>query len=422
VEEWISMREWARQGVAITEIARRSGHDPKTVRKMLRQPAPAPRLRTGQQRSSKLEPYRAYLKQRVAQGCLNGTVLLEGISAQGYTGKHTILRAFLAPLRQEARRQREATVRFETGPAQQAQVDWGSFGRIWSAEAEGWQKLWAFVFTLSYSRAQYLAFVTSCDEEHFLACHLGAFGALGIPEQILYDNLKTATLGRQADGTPIFQRRFLDFALYYGFPPKLCQPYRPQTKGKVERGIRSVRQNFWVRVAADVAAGALDLAELNERAADWVSRVANQRRHGTTGEVVQSRLQEEQPRLGTVTARPRYDTDYHALRRVGRDGRLSYRGRVYQVPLAHALQTIQVGEALDGSVTLRALEGQRLPTIGVLTAPGPGRPAALLESVPEVGAPQQGPAPATVLPRAGPPVVTRDLQVYEEVAHAARVG
>ena len=240
MEDWITLREWARQGVAVSEIARRSGHDLKTVRKVLREAAPQPRPSTWQRGRSKLAPYEAYLQQRVGQGCLNGAVLLEEITAQGYTGKHTVLRDFLAPLRQEQCRQREATARFETGPGKQAQVDWGAFGRIWSAQTESWQKLSAFVFTLGYSRAQYLTFVTRCDEEHFLTCHLGAFEALGIPEQVLYDNLKTATLGRQADGTPIFQSRFLDFALYYGFTPKLCQPYRPQTKGKVERGIRYV--------------------------------------------------------------------------------------------------------------------------------------------------------------------------------------
>lgn len=202
MEDWITMREWARQGVAIGEIARRSGRDPKTVRKVLRAAAPQPRPNTWHPGTGKLAPYEAYLQQRVAQGCLNGAVLLEEITAQGYTGKHTVLRGFLAPLRQEQRRQREATERFETGPGKQAQVDWGAFGRIWSPEVEAWQKLSAFVFTLGYSRAQFLTFVTRCDEEHFLACHLGAFEALGIPEQILYDNLKTAVVGRQADGAP----------------------------------------------------------------------------------------------------------------------------------------------------------------------------------------------------------------------------
>src|SRR5439155_2053396 len=110
---------------------------------------------------------------------------------------------------------------------------------------ERWRKLYGFVFTLGYSRAQYLEFVLSCDMEHFLKCHLGAFAALGIPETVLYDNLKTGILGRRPDGTPLLPGRFADFALTYGFTPRFCQPYRPRTKGKVERTVGYVRQNFW---------------------------------------------------------------------------------------------------------------------------------------------------------------------------------
>jgi len=266
MEEWIAMREWARHGVSLSEIARRSGRDPKTVRKVLAEMVPKRRTPTWKPEQSKLWPYREYVLQRVDQGCLNASVLLEEITARGYTGKQTVLGDFLRPIRREQRRQREATIRYETGPGKQAQVDWGSFGRIWEPKQGRWEKLSGFVFTLGSSRAQHLEFSTSLDEEHFLACHLGAFAALGIPEQVLYDNLKTVVTSRRPDGSPIFQGRFLDFAFYYGFPPKLCHPYRPQTKGKVERGIRSVRHNFWVRVGAEVAAGSLTLAGLYEMA------------------------------------------------------------------------------------------------------------------------------------------------------------
>lgn len=399
----------------MSEIARRTGRDPKTVRKALRQERPRPRPSTWKEGEGKLTPYGDYLRQRVEQGCLNAVVLLEEIAARGYTGKVSILRDFLRPLRQELVRQREATVRFETGPGKQAQVDWGEFGVIWDAAAARWRKLDGFVFTLGYSRAQWLGFTTSCDLEHFLDCHLQAFEALGIPEQVLYDNLKTAILGRRPDGSPVFPGRFLDFALYYGFTPKFCRPYRGRTKGKVERGIGYVRGNFWVRVAAEVAAGALDLAGLNERAREWVERVANVRRHGTTEEVVSVRLAEEGPLLGRLDARPRYDTSYQALRRVGRDGRLSYRGQVYQVPLRHALSTVRVSESLDGRVTLRSAEGAVLVGLPVTATgvpadrPRPARAAA------EGGLPLLGAG-------AAPVVEARDLAVYEEVGRASWAG
>jgi transposase len=230
VGEWIEVRELARRGVSVSEIARRTGHDRKTIRKVVTGETPPRRASTWAPASGKLAPFHAYLEQRLAEGCGNAVVLCDEIRAQGYAGQLSILRDFLRPRRQELRRQQEATVRFETGPGKQAQVDWGEFGKIWTAAAARWQKLYGFVFTLGYSRAQYLEFTTCCDLEHFVACHLEAFAALGIPETILYDNLKTAILGRRPDGSPVFPGRFLDFALYAGFTPRFCRPYRARTK------------------------------------------------------------------------------------------------------------------------------------------------------------------------------------------------
>jgi transposase len=230
VDDWIHIRDLAHKGISVSDIARQTGRDRKTIHKVLTEKAPQTQRSASSQRASKLDPDRAYLQQRIAEGCLNGAVLLEEISRQGYSGKISIVRGMVTPLRQEQTRQREATERFETTPGKQAQVDWAKFGRIWVPEVAAWQVLNAFLDTLGYSRAAYLEFVTCCDMEHFLDCHLNAFGALGIADSLLYDNLKTGILGRRPDGTPIFPGRFLDFALAHGFTPKFCRPYRARTK------------------------------------------------------------------------------------------------------------------------------------------------------------------------------------------------
>lgn len=415
MEEWVSIREMARQGVSVSEIARRTGRDRKSVRKVLAGLMPSVRGTTWKEGSGKLAPFREYLSQRIEEGCWNGAVLFEEIRQRGYSGKGSILRAFLSPLRAEAKRKREATVRFETGPGKQAQVDWGEFGRIWDGAEARWRKVYGFVFTLGYSRAEYLTFTTSCDLEHFLACHIEAFERLGRPEQVLYDNLKTAILGRSGDGSPILPARFLDFALYYGFTPKFCQPYRPQTKGKVERGVGYAKQNFWVRVAPEVKAGRMGLAELNERAELWVDQVAHPRIHGTHGEVVAERYAREAPRLASILGKPRFNTDYQVLRRVGRDGRLSYRGRMYQLPLSAAFSEVQLDEALSGTVTVRSKAGERLPlqvvtqeaSLGVVSVwPNPADTVNAVELL-------------LAASRRTPVVQTRDLAAYEEVAGVA---
>ena len=423
MEEWIRIRELDRRGVSVSEISRQTGRDRRTVRKVLEGTAPKLQREVTKGREGKLEPFREHLVQRIDQGCLNGTVLLEEITRLGYTGKISILRGLLTPIRQELMRKREATERFETGPGKQAQVDWAEFGRIWVPDEEHWRRLYVFLFTLGYSRAQYLEFVTSCDMEHFLNCHLGAFGALGVPEEDLYDNLKTAILGRRVDGSAILPGRFADFALYYGFTPRFCRPYRARTKGKIERGVGYVRQNFWVRVAAEVEAKRLFLPGLNLRAREWTEGVANVRVHGTHGEVVLKRYAEEEPLLGKLDARPRFDTDYHALRRVARDGRLSYRGQLYQIPLKHVLSHVEVAENLDGQVTIRAKgEGGGILRSEVVL-PGKVASKQLLRPAESVEAPQGATGGWLRVVYGDEPLVeTRDLGVYEEVARAASLG
>jgi transposase len=409
VAEWIDIRALAREGLSVSEIARRSGHDRKTVRAVLLGEGPKLKRSTKVLRASKLDPYRDYLRERANQGCLNAAVLYEEIKGLGYEGKLSILRDFLRPIRVELAHKREATIRFETGPAKQAQVDWADFGRVWDSFEGCWKKLYLFIFTLGYSRAMYLEFTTSLDMEHFLGAHLGAFSALGIPGEILYDNLKTGILGRDEQGKPIFPGRFLDFSLYYGFSPKFCRPARPQTKGKVERSVGYVRQNFWVRVGRRVGEKELELGELNEAARTWLDNVANCRLHGTHGELVSGRLAEERPHLGSLKARVIYDISYHFLRRVGRDGRFSHRGQVYELPLSYRQREVWVDEALDGSLKVRGRDGRvaRFRVVGTRGAPKPRSGAApATSSLAEVG---QG----------YPPVQVRDLGVYEAVAHVS---
>ena len=164
-----------------------------------------------------------------------------------------------------------------------------------------------------------------------------------------------------------------------------------------------------------MAGGELGLAGVNERAAEWVERVANARVHGTHGLVVAERYLEEESLLGRTSSRPAYDTDYRFIRRVGRDGRFSHRGRLYQLSLVHALSEVELSESLEGSLTVRASGGESLGYRVVEV----GRDLAMVRAPKrqERGGPEEG--RLIHLPRAGEEVETRDLAVYEEVASAA---
>ena len=348
VEDRFMIKELHRTGVSISDIARLTGHDRKTVRAVIADPLIRQR-RPARPRASKLDPYTPYLKQRLADGVFNAQKLFHEIAAQGYPGQRGLVRTFVQPFRQA--RAAQATVRFETAPGEQAQVDWGHFGSI---EHRGrLRTLYAFLFTLGWSRATYLEFTVSLTSAVFLRCHVHAFHALGgIPRRIRYDNLKSVVLDRGPDGTIRWQPGFLDFATDYGFGPQACRPYRAQTKGKVERGIGYVRTSFWPGLTV------ADLADLNGQARDWTATIANQRLHGTTGEVPAARLPHEglQPLAGT----PDYDTSLVGYRRSRRDSRISYGGNFYSVPLLFAGQQLLVRELADEVLVVVSPQGEEI--------------------------------------------------------------
>lgn len=152
-----------------------------------------------------------------------------------------------------------ATVRFETEPGKQAQVDWADFGHI-TADGKR-QRLYCFIMVLAYSRVLYLEFTTSTDTGTFLRCHLNAFRFFGgLPREILYDNLKSVVLHRDENGRPVFNQRFMDFAEQFGFRPIPCRPYRARTKGKVERPVGYIRSSFFQGLEIH------SLADLNRQA------------------------------------------------------------------------------------------------------------------------------------------------------------
>jgi transposase len=343
-EAWYMVRELLRQGLSISEIARRTGYDRKTIRKLRDAPGHPGRQRR-RLRGSCLDAYKPYLEQRLAVGVLNAVKLYGEIQRQGYGGRLTLVRDFV-----RARRPCDPVVveRFETPPGHQAQVDWASCGRIWHKGA--WRPLSAFVLTLAYSRRQYVEFTVRQDTETFLRCHLHAFHYFGgVPAELLYDNLKTAVLQRDRDGRVHWNPRLRDFADYYGFVPRACQPYRAQTKGKVERGIGYLRGNFLLGL--DLSGHTLE--SLNAAVLAWLRETADVRLHGTLHERPLDRWPAEQAALHPLAARD-YDTSYVSQRLVSREGYLAYRGCRYAIPPQYAGQLLVVKEGPDGRVRFYA--------------------------------------------------------------------
>jgi transposase len=401
LEGWMKLQELQQQGLSISEISRALHLDRKTVRKQLT--AVPCRYERRRERTMKREAYAVYLRERWEHGVHNASKLFSEIQKRGYAGGYTRVKELLRPWREEERQR--AYVRFETGPGEQSQIDWGHFGN-WQG-----QRLYAFALTLSYSRMRYVEFTQRQDTETLLSCLVHAFHYLGgVTESILTDNMKTVVEDR-VEGQIVWNRRFLDFAAYYGFVPRVCQPYRPQTKGKIESTIGFLKKNFWPGVQFT------SLEDLNAQVWLWAEEV-NARPHGTTREPPLARWHKEA--LRSITGQPDYDTSYAVWRQVAKDCLLSYRGQRYSVPHAHAGKTVLVKEPVRGGEITIWHQHRFLCRHPLGATPG----ACHIDPEHYRGLPggrSLRPAPVQVPSPAAPAVEIRSLSVYEEASYATTV-
>ena len=341
VEQQALIRELAVQKLSISRIAREVGVHRHTVQAFLLQGPPGTRAPRAE-RSSPIDPFADYLRARLAQYDLSAVRLFEEIRERGYRGGYTIVKDFVRPLRRD--RAFAAVVRYETPPGAQSQVDFGHFGFL---EEDGVRRhLYGFSMVLGYSRCRFLEYLTRIDTPRLIQCHLDAFDYFGgYTDEILYDNMTQVVLERalrteENKWNPLFE----DFAKYYGFRTRLCWPYRPETKGKIERTIGFIKSNFFL------GRPFTDLRDLNGQALRWCNTVNAERIHATTGVVPISQLEEEQ--LHPAGDRAPYQIVVTETRRVSRECFVSYLGNRYSVPWRFAGREAQL-EVRNGALIVR---------------------------------------------------------------------
>lgn len=311
------IRDLALEGQSIRQISRDSGLSRNTVRKYLRSKwVPAVRL----PRTSKLDSYKDQVRSWVEDDrLLNCMTMLERLRTMGYTGGLTVLKEFVSPLR-PPKGGRRPVLRYETGPGEQMQIDWATF----TYESNGVRRrIYGMTTLLSYSRMRHIVFSKRCDTASLIRGIQDAleyFG--GLPRTILSDRMKSVLLSVE-DGTLIWNSIYADFLASIGVVPRVCRPRTPQTKGKVERSIRVIKESFWPGVRF------VDLGDLNEQAMAWC-QARNQRVHRTThARPAQRLLQETLRPLPRDYAWERFRSE---CRRVTWDGFISFDGVLYGLP------------------------------------------------------------------------------------------
>lgn len=412
--ELMMILELHRQGLSITAIARRTGRDPKTVRKYIERglepPVYGPR-QVG--RPSKLAPYLEYLRERVlAFPDLSAVRLTREIRERGYKGAYTAVKRFLAAIRPESE-PKPYEVRFETPPGYQAQVDFARFVTTFTDEPGVTRIVWLFSLVLGHSRHIFARFVMHQDLQTLLRCHMLAFDTIGgVPIEILYDRMKTAVTGEDGNGHIIYNRSLIALSQHYGFLPRACRPYRAKTKGKVERPFSYIRQDFFLGRTFR------NLDDLNAQLDDWLATVANVRLHGTTQRIVSEAFAAEQTELQSLPAFP-FDALLKLERRVSHDGLVSIGGNYYSVP-DRTRRVVEVHQLPD---QIRILDEGRLVAVHPLLE---GRRQYRVDAAHRQGAAaralRQSAGEAVIIGRIGDHVAHRSLAFYQAVGERLAVA
>lgn len=401
-----------RQGLSVSEIARQSGCDRKTIRRYIERGLEAPSYGPRKPRQTLIDPFTTYLRERVAAyPGLTGARLLRELREFGYPGGYTAVTTFLRDVRPRATTGFE--VRFETAPGEQGQVDFAQFQVVFADEPTTPRIVWLFSMVLGHSRLIWARFVIHQDLPTVLRCHVAAFEALGgAPRELLYDRMKTAVIrDGERDGI-VYNRALIDLARHYGFIPRACQPYRAKTKGKVERPFRYIREDFFL------ARSFRNLADLNDQLRRWLDGVANPRLHATTRRVVSEAFAEERLHLRPLPLAP-FRSVLRLERRISRDGMVSVGGNFYSVPdmtkrrlvEVHTLATeVRIFEDDVLIATHPVLEGRHQRRVAA------GHRIAATQARRRMG---QGP----VVPgRAGDMVTLRPLEFYDAVGRSLARG
>jgi transposase len=330
-----------------SELARRFNCDVRTIDRYLKinsgelEPKESSRVY-----KSLIDDYKPIIIEKVDTFGATAMAVYKFIVKKGYKGKYSTVAAFIN--KHKNVEIKKATVRFETTPGLQAQVDWKENLTMLSKHGEIF-KVNIFLMVLGYSRIKYVQLTTDKEQKTLFKCMISAFSYFeGIPEEILFDNMKTVVDRNKSTFSNIeFNKTFKYFADDAGFKPIACRPYRPQTKGKVESLARLTNRLAVYNGEFE------DYDDLDKIVQDFMKEVNNEISQAIN-ETPLSRLNKEReylkplPPMDSLVSYVSCEKEY----KVSKESLVNYKGKKYSVPTKYIGLKVNITETCDGNISI----------------------------------------------------------------------
>lgn len=327
VAMYITIQTLYKQGLNKTEIARATKHDWKTVNKVIKA-IDSGVYPTKKPHPSALDNYKEQILEYLESG-LSGVRIHECLRDSGCSLSYSAIKNYI----KELKGRKDICIRFHTNPGQEAQVDFGYVGKLPDHHGKI-RKAWVFNMRLSYSRLDFYKVVFDQTVETFIKCHMDAFNYFGgIPELVRIDNLKAAILEANFY-QPIYQTLYKQFADYHAFEIIPCRVRKPQEKGKVESGIKYIKNNFFS------GRKFISNLDLNTQLLSWLNNQCNARIHGTTRKIPKELFAEKESKCLKSLPSPVFRQPEVGSRKVYRDCHIYVDYSYYSVPFDYVGKTV----------------------------------------------------------------------------------
>jgi transposase len=330
VAMYTTIKALMEKGMNKSEISHATGHDWKTVSKVIKA------IRTGKEYPEKkphpslLDRFKGKIIELMEKG-LNGPRIYQELQQEGVEAAYSTLKHYIAKIK----KREKIFIRVHTLLGEEAQVDFGYVGITRDNNGKK-RKTWVFNMRLSYSRKDYYEKVYDQRVEAFIECHIKAFRYFGgTPEYVRIDNLKAAILEANFY-EPIYQAMYKRFSEHYGFKPIPCRIYHPNDKGKVECGIKYVKNNFFAGRTFK------DGDDVDRQLENWQENTCNNRVHGTTRKIPREVFEQEEKHKLMPLPIEEFKLHQVGTRKVYHDCHIYVAYNYYSVPFEYVGKIVEI--------------------------------------------------------------------------------